>query len=288
MKRYPRFNAPELPYTPPERSRYHIVPAPLERSTSYGKGTVAGPRALLDASLHLEAFDGVDVPGRAGIYTLPPVDCAGSTEAALRRIGRAVSAVAARGAIPVLLGGEHTVSVGAVRALRESGHRFGVVQFDAHGDLRDCYQGSRLSHGCVMRRIADMGVPIFQIGIRSLCMEEVELRRRLAIPHLDAERVVRQGIPARPLPRAFPETIYITFDVDALDPSVMPGTGTPEPGGLSWYDTMALLEKAIGGRRVIGFDVVELAPIRGFNASEYVAARLTYAIMGIINRKGGP
>jgi agmatinase len=135
-----------------------------------------------------------------------------------------------------------------------------------------------------MHRILDLGVPIFQVGVRSLSRPEWELRESRRVAHIDAATLAEKGIPATLLPAGFPDTVYLTFDLDALDPSLLPGTGTPEPGGLLWYDTLRLLEKAIHGRRVAGADMVELAPVPGLPASDFVAARLTYAVMGMINR----
>jgi agmatinase len=285
MKRYPDFLGGEAAAATAETAAFHIIPTPFEKSVSYGKGAAQGPRGILEASIHLETFDGVDVPIEAGIHTQGPVNCrAASATTVLERIASRVADVLAKGKTPVLLGGEHTVTVGAVRAVRALGLPFGVVQFDAHADLREIYQGSPLSHGCVMRRIFDLGIPFFQIGVRSLSKPEDEFRKARQIPHLDAEDLARGGLPTSLLPPDFPRDIYITFDVDALDPGVLPATGTPEPGGLSWYEALQLLEMAIAGRRVLGADVVELAPVPGLQASDFTAAKLTYSIIGLIRR----
>jgi agmatinase len=268
----------------PERSRYEVIPVPFERSVSYGRGTASGPAALLEASAYVEGFDGVDVPAEAGICTGQEVTCEGrDAESVLAEVASRVSRAAGAGRIPVVLGGEHTVTLGAVRGLQGHGRRFGVVQFDAHADLRDRYEDNPLSHGSVMRRVVDMGVPLFQVGVRSLSAAESALRWERRIPHVDASA---NGLPVDgPLvPPSFPSEIYITFDVDALDPSAMPGTGTPEPGGLFWYEAVSGLASVIRGRKVIGFDVVELAPLQGSNVSEFTAAKLVYTIMGLINR----
>lgn len=282
MKRLPGFLESDVPAAPRGKARFEIIPAPYEKSVSYGRGAAKGPRALLEASRQLEAFDGAGVPAAAGIYTGSAVDCRGSERAALARIqARTAEALAGR-RIPVLLGGEHTVTLGAVRALAATGVRFGVVQFDAHADLRDKYEGNPFSHACVMRRVVEeTGAPLFQIGCRAYCEEEADCRRARRIPFLDAETFAIGGMPRRLLPPGFPRTIYVTFDVDAFDPSVLPGTGTPVPGGLFWYDALRLLRAAVAGRRIAGFDVVELAPLAGSPVSEFTAARLTYALMGL-------
>jgi agmatinase len=210
------------------------------------------------------------------------VDCRGPAETVLKRIEARTAEALAGGRIPVVLGGEHTVSLAPIRALAATGEPFGVVQFDAHADLRDSYEGNTLSHACVMRRVVeDLGIPLFQIGCRAFCREEAEVRKARNIPHLDAEPLALIGMPPRVMPAGFPKTIYITFDVDAFDPAIMPGTGTPVPGGLFWYDTQHLLRSVSAGRRIAGFDVVELAPLAGSPISEFAAARLAYSLMGL-------
>ena len=282
MTRVPGFLESDVPPAARDRARFEIVPAPLEKSVSYGRGTARGPRALLDASQQLEAFDGRGTPAAAGIHTGAPIGCADSVQSVLRRIEARTAAALAGGRIPVLLGGEHTVALGALRAMARTGRPFGIVQFDAHADLRDRYEGNRLSHACVMRRaLEETGAPLFQIGCRAFCEEEAAFRRTRGIGALDADAFARRGLPRRLLPPGFPKTVYLTFDVDALDPAVMPGTGTPVPGGLFWYDALRLLEAATAGRRVAAFDVVELAPVPGNPIAAFTAARLTYAIMGL-------
>lgn len=273
----------EFPGVPAEDARFHIVPVPLERSVSYGKGTQGGPAAILHASRELEAFDGRGTPGKAGIYTAPAIDCAAprSTEDVLAEAGQYVARAVRGGHVPIVLGGEHTVSIGPVKALVESGETFGVVQFDAHADLRDAYEGNALSHACAAKRILDLGIPVFQIGVRSLSEPEALLRVERGIPHRDAEECLEGGPAVMALPDGFPRTLYVTFDVDALDPSIMPSTGTPEPGGLTWTQAVAGLRIVLRGRRLLAADVVELAPIPGMHAPDFTAAKLVYTLMGL-------
>jgi agmatinase len=172
------------------------------------------------------------------------------------------------------------VTLGAVRACVTARRRIGVIQFDAHADLRETYEGTPYSHACVMRRVSELGIPFLQLGVRALSPAEAEFRKSAGIQHCDAEALART-IPARLLPRSFPRDVYITFDVDALDPGIMPATGTPEPGGLQWWQTMELLRRVSKGRRIVGFDVVELAPVRGLHGPDFTAARLAYNLMGI-------
>lgn len=282
---FPGFLSSEITAARPEECLFHVIPVPYEKTVSYGSGTAAGPLAILESSLQLELFDGIDIPAEHGIYTHPPVDCSGPDEASLEKIAETVSAVLDLKKIPVVLGGEHTVSVGAFRAVKRHFKNFGIVQFDAHADLRDTYHGMPLSHACVMRRAIDMSIPIFQIGVRSLSFEEHLLRQELCIGHLDAAAIGMGMVPEIILPDAFPRDIYITFDVDGLDPSIIPSTGTPEPGGLTWHQTFSALSSVMRGRRVIGFDVVELAPIPGMNAPDFTAARLIYNLFGMVSRQ---
>lgn len=281
-----RFLASELPDSPPESCLFHVLPVPLEVTVSYAGGTAKGPEAILEASDQLELWDGESVPAEAGVYTHPAVDCAGPSETVLRRVAAAVDTILDHGGLPVLLGGEHTVTYGALSALRQRFGVFGVIQFDAHADLRDSYEGSPWSHASVMRRaVKDLGLPLVQFGVRALCLEEVEARQTHGVTFHDAADLARRGIPDRLLPPDFPARVYVTFDVDGLDPAIMPATGTPVPGGLGWYQTLDLAQRAIAGRDVLGFDVVELAPVPGLHAADFAAARLTYALMGLVERE---
>ena len=182
------FLASEYAPARPEDAAFHIIPAPLERSVSYGGGAARGPAALLDASRQLEAWESGLAPGESGFYTAPPVDCAGPVEGVLARIEAATRRALDCKAVPVLLGGEHTVSLGALRALarqaREKKEPFGIVQFDAHADLRPEYEGDPYSHACVMHRaVADLGLPLVQFAVRDMSREEAEVRKRYNVTH---------------------------------------------------------------------------------------------------------
>lgn len=276
--RMKRFLESEMPERSEEECLFHVIPAPYEKTVSYGHGTAKGPEAILEASCQLEAYDGTSCPCERGIFTHDSVE-------SLEAIKAAISRVWGLGKIPVMLGGEHTVTYGALKALKEAGGEFGVVQIDAHADLRDTYEGDKFSHACVMRRAVEMGLPLFQIGVRSLSLPEVGLRKELGIPHLDGYDIGRNGIPEDLLPKDFPEKVYVTFDVDGLDPSIMPSTGTPEPGGLDWFQTFRCLKKIVEQKTVIGCDFVELAPIEHLHAPDFLVARMIYNFMGLISRK---
>jgi agmatinase len=281
------FLASEYVPAPARHAAYHVIPVPMETSVSYGGGTAAGPNAILAASQQLEATDGRFSPGRAGIHTQPAVSCSGAPAQVIARVEGRVARALTAGAAPLILGGEHTVTLGAARAFQAAGMKVGFVQFDAHADLRDAYEGSALSHASVMRRVSELGFPIIQFGVRALCADEADYRRQTGVIAYDAERLARRPLPSRPfparlIPAGFPKLVYITFDVDGLDPAVMPATGTPVPGGLFWQDAMLLLERIATGRRVVGADVVELAPIRGLHHADFAAALLAHRLMGLM------
>lgn len=279
------FLGSEVPNTPATQARFHIIPVPFERTTSYGGGTREGPGAILEASQQLETWDGESNPSLLGIHTQASVAVDGDVEAVMEAIAVATEAAVRAGALPVAIGGEHTVTCGVVRGLLRSGiGPFGVVQIDAHADLRDRYEGNPYSHASVMRRVVEDGVPLFQLGVRACCEEELRARRDFGVGAIDARELVVGNRMSLELPADFPEQVFFTVDVDGLDPSVFPGTGTPVPGGLGWYQTLALFESVARQRRIIGFDVMEFAPIPGFHAYEFAAAQLIYKFMGICQR----
>lgn len=280
------FLCSEFEPAPQELAFFHIIPCPYEASVSYGKGTIAGPEAILNASQQLEAFDGKSTPGSKGIFTAQIIDCQTTPRIVLQRIEQATNEALVHNALPILLGGEHTISFGALNSLYKKFGHFGIVHFDAHADLRRQYNGTEYSHACVFHRaVSELGLDIVQIGVRDLCLEEVQFRKKYNILHYDAAFLAEHGLPAMPLPMNFPKLIYISFDVDALDPSIMPATGTPVPGGLNWYDTLKLFESCVKDRTVLGFDVVEFAPIKDLHFADYTVAKLIYLMMGIISRE---
>lgn len=278
----------ESEYTParPDKAKFYIIPCPLEKSVSYGKGAAKGPQAILEASQELEAIESNMTPGKDGFFTLPPVDCSGTIDDVLNRIQQDVQKALSVNAIPVLLGGEHTITLGALRALHQKYKDFGVVQFDAHADLRNSYKGQTLSHATVMRRaIQELGVPLVQFAAREISQEEMEVREMHGITHYDAYFLARVGLPEQPLPKEFPKNIYISFDLDAFDSSLMPATGTPSPGGVNWREVQFILEACVKDHHIIGLDIVELAPINGLHHAEFTAAKLTHLLMGLASSK---
>ncbi len=264
-------------------AQFHVVPMPLEKTVSYGAGTAAGPDALIAASDQLERpWRGVE-PCAAGIHTTPPIDCARPLDAALDALAERCASISGAGRLPVTLGGEHSLTWGAATGVaRALGRPVGIVQIDAHADLRRAYQGHRHSHASVMQLLAEeSGMPLAQYGVRALAAEEAALRARLGVTHIDAEDLVTRAIADVALPDDFPADVYVSFDLDGLDPAIMPATGTPVPGGLGYYQALNIVRTALRGRRCVGLDVVELAPIAGWPVWDFTAAQLTYALMGI-------
>lgn len=267
----------------PAQARFCVIPVPLERTVSYGAGTAGGPAAILEASVELERLWRGAQPCAQGIATEAAVDCSGEMPEVMARIAERTQAAIAAGKVPVVLGGEHSLSYGAVRGVVAGlGAPVGVVQIDAHADLRRAYQGQRHSHASVMQLLAEEdGVALAQFGVRALCVQEAELRQSLNVFHVDAEELVTRGLHAVDLPEDFPRNVYVSFDLDGLDPSLLPATGTPVPGGLGFWQAIHLVEHALKDRRIVGCDIVELAPRPGSDVSDFTAAQVVYALMGL-------
>jgi agmatinase len=285
VKPYPIFLGSEIDQPIPEKAFFHVLPVPYEKSVSYGGGTALGPKAILKASWQLEQWDGKSKPCDEGIYTCPTIDCSVDAEQVIDNIATATQKIIEQGGMPVVFGGEHTVTYGVLKGLKAAGiEDFGIVQIDAHADLREAYDGDPLSHASVMKRAVDMGIPLYQLGIRAFCEEEMGYREEFGVHYQDADELVPNNITSIELPKDFPKKVFFTVDVDGLDPSVFPSTGTPVPGGLGWYQTLSLFESVAQQREIIGFDIMEFAPIKGFHAYDFAAAMLTYKMMGIVQR----
>jgi agmatinase len=279
------FGLLEGPYCDYERSRVVVLPVPFERTTTYGRGTSNGPAAIIRASQSMELYDEEleSEPFDQGIATLQPfLPEAFDMAAALGEIEAEAQRHLALGKFLVTLGGEHSLSLGPVRAARAVHGGIGVVQFDAHADLRQDYDGTPYSHASVMRRIAEDGVPTLAIGIRSLSTPEAELVRRRQMPVLWGHQLDHAAGELPQMLAALPQKIYLTFDIDFFDPALVPATGTPEPGGGSWYPTLAMLRGLFTSKSVVGMDVVELAPLGNQPASDFVAAKLVYKCLGYL------
>lgn len=277
------FHGDDVKQSSPEDAFFHFIPVPLEQSVSYEGGTVAGPRAILEASAQLELLENSIIPTEKGVYTEHEIKCDDDVEDVLYRIESSILKALEYNALPIMLGGEHTVSLGAIRALyKKYGADFAVVQFDAHADLRESYTGTKYSHASVMRRSHELGIPLYQFGTRSYSPEEDEYRKVHNIWNKDGEDIWLEGARNIFLPEDCPKNIYITFDVDAWDTSLMPATGTPVPGGLDWYQSVSLIHNVLNGRNCIGADFVELAPIAGMHGYDFAVAQLIHRFMSFI------
>lgn len=265
----------------PTEAAFHVIPAPYEKSVSYGTGTKLGPKAIIESSSQLEKIQRGFAPGENGIYTAKPAPT-------LNAIEKAVSYALKCHSTPFLLGGEHTVTLPAIKALKAFyGPEIGLIQFDAHADLRFAYEDDPLSHASVMRRISELNIPIAQFGTRSYCQEEQDFRqdKKNKVTFHDAEELFRRFKERKKnklLPANFPKKIYVSFDIDGLDSAIMPATGTPVPGGLLWYQTLDLLAELTKGRTIIGLDLVEFSPIKNFHAYDFTAATLAYELMALV------
>ena len=273
---------------PPSFSSYEqsgavILPVPFETTTSYLHGTAAGPEAILNASHEIEVYD--EKLGRevfrdiGGIHTLPPVPVGSDPESFLAKLEYEIAGHLRKNKLVVSLGGEHTLTLAAIRAVTAIYPGTAVLQLDAHADLRHTYRGDYYSHATVMRRVLDHA-RLYQIGIRSLSKEEADLIDGKNVSILFSHQLSNETVDA--FVDSLPESIYITIDLDGFDPAVIPGVGNPEPGGFTWQSADYLLEKVSRRCRIRAFDVVELRPLPNETRSEVTAARLIYRLLGYI------
>jgi agmatinase len=277
--------APEVPLT---KAGVVILPVPYEATVSYLGGTRFGPRRILEASRYIELYDHEldSEPYTVGVHTLPELMLSGAgPEEALGELREAFDGLLAPNRFVIMLGGEHSVSAPPIQAhvSRMKGKRLSVLQLDAHGDLRDEYEGTAFSHACVMYRI-HKDVDLVPVGIRAITTEERALMRKKKIPTVFGHELDPQEKWIDRVLASLGPDVYLTIDVDYFDPAFVPATGTPEPGGGSWYPTLRLLERVFAERRVVGADVVELAPIPGFVAPDFLVAKLVYKLIGFHQR----
>lgn len=274
MKNNGQFLEIEKEYSNYARARIVVVPLPYEATTSYGKGTKNGPAAILAASQHVETFD-VELSSepykKIGIHTLKAQK--------LSTVGKTINKLVADGKLPIIIGGEHSLTPKIVQELTKKEKNLSVLQLDAHADLRDKYRGRKDSHACVMRRILEI-CPAVQAGVRSLSEEEYGWAKRSG--QIDKIHWAGQPLDAKKICSQLSDLVYITVDVDVFDPSIMPATGTPEPGGLLWNEVISLLKVVSSRKKIVGFDVVELSPLKGQNAPDFMAAKLVYKMIGFI------
>jgi agmatinase len=278
------FGALEEEYSSYERSRVVIIPVPYEGTVTYVKGTSRGPKAIVEASKNMELYD--EELGRntfeVGIHTLKQLDVRRQgPERVIGRVARSVRKVVAANKFPVVLGGEHSITLGAVRALRERFPSLSVLQLDAHADLRESYEGTRFNHACVMARVREL-CPAVQVGVRSLSDEEAALIREKNLCVFWAKDIHDNDEWVDDAVSRLSGDVYVTIDLDVFDAGIMPSVGTPEPGGLGWYQTLVFLRGVAEGRNIVGFDVVELTPNDSNIAPDFLAAKLTYKLIGYV------
>lgn len=278
----PGFGGLPAEFRNPKTAQIAVLPVPYDKTSTWQKGADKGPAALIAASANMELFD---IATRSevyqrGIFTLPPIKHAGSPDALAVKVQKAMAKLWDDGKFPVLLGGEHSVSIGAFRAAAAKFKNLSILQIDAHGDTRESYHGSKCNHACVMARAREL-CPITQVGIRAIDIEE--------FPRMNNERTFWghkiAGAPPQWMDQVVDqqsENVYVTIDLDAFDPAFCPATGTPEPGGLTWQEVNRLLEKLVEKRRVVGFDVVELLPRKELWASDFLASKLVYRFLSVV------
>src|SRR5437867_1471597 len=262
-------------------ARVVILPIPLDRTTTYVPGTRTGPHEILVASSHMELWDEeteTDVH-KIGIFTLPELELPfGTMDDVVREIRRVASEIVKHGKFPVVLGGEHSITPPVVAAVAAKHPGVSVLQIDAHADLRDSFMGTPHNHACAMRRVLEYA-RCTQVGIRSLSPEEAAAAPTLPTEIFYDFNMRQHENWIERVVDSLGETVYITIDCDAFDPAIMPATGTPEPGGLTWYEALELLRRVIDSRRVVGCDLVELSPIPGNAAPNFMCAKLIYKIL---------
>jgi agmatinase len=266
------------------QARAVLLPVPYDGTTTYRAGTREGPRAILQASRELEFFDEETAfeAYRQGIVTLDELPVTVSSPKDMVRLVREVGeAIFEAGKMPVLLGGEHLLSLGMIEAAAARFPGMKVLHLDAHADLREEYQGSSYSNACVMRHVI-RHAPVVQVGIRALSKAEFGFVQEQKIPCFFAYHLQQDAKPWDEILSCLDGPVYISIDLDVFDPSIMPAVGTPEPGGLGWYEVLALLRRVTRKCRVVGFDVMELLPIPHNVAPDFLAARLIYKLLSYI------
>ena len=266
-------------------ARVAILPVPYDSTTSYRSGARDGPRAIIQASRNMELYDDEleYEPSIVGISTLDELEPSmKSPEETISRVEKVFDELIENKKFPVMLGGEHTLSIGAVKAFKKKHSDLSILQLDAHADLRDEYQGTKYNHACTLRRIREL-CNVVPVGIRSMSKEEAAYVKKNKIKMFYACDAKKWKIDE--ILSSLKKRVYITVDLDVLDPSEMPAVGTPEPGGLRWYEVLEIMRKVSKEREIVGFDVMELAPIPQDISSDFLAAKLVYKVIGYVFAK---
>lgn len=279
-----RFCGMENKYSSRERSRIVILPVSCDLTVSYKTGTSGGPKAIIDASRYMETYD--DETGKEvykfGIYTAEEIKPLNSDPwEVIKSVEKKTASILKAGKFPVILGGEHSVTLGPVKAFKKKFKDFSVLQLDAHRDLRDSFQGSKYSHACIAKRIVEL-TSLTQVGVRSLSREEAEKGYKSLKTFFMKDMIKNEDWIKDAIDSLDNDKVYVTIDMDVFDPSIMPSVGTPEPGGMGWYETLALLKRLSQEKEIIGFDVVELSPMRGNVSPDFLTAKLIYKFLSYI------
>lgn len=263
-------------------AHFAVLPIPYDSTTSFQTGTREGPAAIIRASQQVELFD-EELEAechKAGVATLDPLmPNMSGPEAMHKDVFNAAKRVVRDGKFLLGLGGEHSISSGLVRAVMTKHKKLSVLQIDAHLDLRDSWEGARHSHACVMRRCVDLGAKIVPVGIRNISLEEHRFLKRRKIEPITARQCHTDDDWVDRVLNALGDTVYVTIDIDGFDPSFAPGTGTPEPGGLDWYQVTGLLRLVAAEKTIVGADITEVMPLPGQAVTEFLAARLGYKLI---------
>lgn len=266
-----------------EQAKVLIWPVPFEKTVSYGVGTKDGPQAIIEASRNMELYD-EEVGGETaqiGIHTLPAIDADREADVMMPALFEETQRLLKLNKFICMLGGEHSISAPVIKAHKDKYPKMSVLQIDAHADLRDQYDGTPHSHASIMRRVVEF-CPAVQVGIRSLSSEEARVIPNLPTKVFYAKDIVGRTDWIDEAVDSLTEDVYLTIDVDGFDPSLIPTTGTPEPGGLMWYDVVWLIKKTAEKRRIVGMDVTELSTAPGNNSPSFLTAKLIYKTLGYI------
>jgi agmatinase len=281
---YPRrsFSFPPK-YTEFKDAKVIVLPIPYDSTVDWHAGTREGPNAIIDASHFLEQYDhelGCYIHD-VGIHTLPElVPSMKGPKETVERVYKATKDLLKKGKFVVMLGGEHSLTIGSVRAHSERYDNLSVLQLDAHTDLRDEYEDTKFNHACTMRRVHEY-CPIVQVGIRSMGEDDMGYIKSKKLRPFYAKETPLTSADEKAIVSQLTDDVYITIDLDVFDPSIMAAVGTPEPGGMGWYEVLRLLKRVAKEKHIVGFDVMELAPREGPSACTFLAAKLTYKLIGL-------
>jgi len=278
----------EPPYSDLQKAKAVILPVPYDSTSEWQSGSRHGPQAIIDASEYLELYD-LELDReiyRPGICTLPRIKpVLDSPRDMIDRVYQVVRDLVQKEKLVVMLGGEHSLSLGAVRAFKEALPALSVLQLDAHADLRNEYLGTQYGQACVMRRILEI-CPICQVGIRSVSWEERQFSTEKQLNILYMSDLASNSASIARITESLSQDVYITIDVDVLDPSIMPAVGTPEPDGMSWGQILDIVESVTRHRHVVGFDLMEFCPAEGSSSCAYLLAKLAYKLIGYAVSQG--